>query len=136
MSIMDKFRKLREPKGPQKKPDQNKKPIAEPFKSKKIEIETKTPEESTEEYKSFDHVLSSVIEKRHKEKEEEKPAEEKEEKIDVDDQETKSADIESAEEKEILTVRCPVCKNVFTVEKTGEITNIKCPQCGKEGIVK
>ena len=38
--------------------------------------------------------------------------------------------------KVIMTVRCPGCKNIFKVEKQGNVTEIKCPKCGKEGIVK
>ena len=39
-------------------------------------------------------------------------------------------------EKEKITVKCPECENVFTVEKTGDVLKIKCPRCGKEGVTK
>ena len=35
-------------------------------------------------------------------------------------------------EKKRLRVRCPNCENVFIVEKTGDVTKIRCPRCGKD----
>jgi DNA-directed RNA polymerase subunit RPC12/RpoP len=45
----------------------------------------------------------------------------------------------SQKEKEQIkkfNVRCPQCKEIFSAEKSEEVTKIKCPHCGKEGIIK
>ncbi len=35
------------------------------------------------------------------------------------------------------SVKCPECSFIFTKEKNEEsITKIKCPRCGKEGVIK
>jgi len=102
---------------------------------------------------SFDKVLSSVIEKRQKEAkkssdndQQAKTLEKHEGKVNVqkpDELSEKTIPGEDAEKPKLneekittFTVRCPMCKNVFSVKKTGEVTKIKCPKCGKEGIVK
>jgi hypothetical protein len=33
-------------------------------------------------------------------------------------------------------VKCPLCNNYFIIRKTGGIVKIKCPHCGKEGVIK
>ncbi|MDH7517334.1 MAG: hypothetical protein QHH19_03220 [Candidatus Thermoplasmatota archaeon] len=40
--------------------------------------------------------------------------------------------------KKKLTVRCPECKNIFTVEKEEGVFEIKieCPKCGRKGVIK
>ena len=38
--------------------------------------------------------------------------------------------------KKEINVRCPQCKHMFTVEKGEGKTRIRCPKCGKEGVVK
>jgi len=40
---------------------------------------------------------------------------------------------EKPPEKRKMSVRCPQCKTVFTIEKGEKPTNIKCPKCGKTG---
>lgn len=35
-----------------------------------------------------------------------------------------------------INVKCPQCKHITTIEKGEIITKIKCPNCGKEGVVK
>lgn len=133
-----------------------KKPIAEPFKSEEKKIETEISEDTTDDYNSFEKVLSSAIEKKQKERkktdisnqetetsetiekkdiqEEDSEEIEKTDTSEVDTKEDKSSELH--DEKKMFTVRCPECKNVFTVEKTGEVTDIKCPRCGKEGVVR
>ncbi len=39
-------------------------------------------------------------------------------------------------EKKTLKVRCPQCKHIFSAEKSGDATPIKCPYCSKEGVIK
>ena len=109
-------------------PVQTKKPIVEPFKSKEKKEESSIPKTPADTI-SFENVLSSAIEKRQVDKIKKESKEETSEEDEYEDDETE-------EEKVTLTVRCPGCKHVFTVEKTGEVTNIKCPECGKKGIVK
>jgi len=40
--------------------------------------------------------------------------------------------------KKRLTIRCPECKNIFTVEKEEGVleTKIECPKCGRKGVIK
>jgi len=38
--------------------------------------------------------------------------------------------------KKEISVRCPQCKHMFTVEKGEGKTKIQCPKCGKAGIIK
>ncbi|MDI6856485.1 MAG: hypothetical protein QMD21_06890, partial [Candidatus Thermoplasmatota archaeon] len=35
-----------------------------------------------------------------------------------------------------LTIRCPQCKSTFTVEKKEKPFKVKCPSCGKEGVIR
>ena len=39
-------------------------------------------------------------------------------------------------DKKTYTVRCPQCKHIFHAEKLGEITQVKCPMCGNQGVIK
>ena len=134
-----------------------KKPMTEPFKSEEKKIEDEISEDTTDDYyNSFEKVLSSAIEKKQKEikktavndqenetseaierkdtQEEDSEEIERTDTSDVEKKEDKSSELD--EETKIFTVRCPECKNVFTVKKTGEVTDIKCPRCGKEGIIR
>ena len=38
--------------------------------------------------------------------------------------------------KKKVSVRCPQCRGIFIIEKDEKITNIICPKCGKEGVIK
>ncbi len=38
--------------------------------------------------------------------------------------------------KKTVTVRCPQCSQVFSVEREEGPTKIQCPHCGKKGVVK
>ena len=66
---------------------------------------------------TFEKALSSAIEKRHT------------------DSPKKESHFEQPPKKKI-SVRCPECKFVFSVEKGKDITRIECPKCGKKGITK
>jgi len=114
----------------------SKKPKSEPFKSEVKKTEVKIPDDLVLT-DSFDKVLSSVIEKRQKETKRSSDFDQKDKTLERYDE---NAEVEKSElngEKiTTFTVRCPMCKNVFSVKKTGEITKIKCPKCGKEGVVK
>ncbi|MDH7506915.1 MAG: hypothetical protein QHH15_03905 [Candidatus Thermoplasmatota archaeon] len=44
--------------------------------------------------------------------------------------------IPSAIVKKKVNIRCPKCKFVFSVEKDENIIKVKCPKCGKEGVIK
>jgi hypothetical protein len=39
-------------------------------------------------------------------------------------------------DKKSISVICPKCKHIFSAKKTGNVSSIKCPVCGKEGIIK
>jgi len=89
-----------------------KKPEARQFDS-----ETKLSED-TKETKSFEKALTSAIDKKKGISNNTKP-----------------------EGKQILpqkfNVKCPKCTYIFEAEKNPEgVTKIKCPKCGKEGIIK
>jgi len=104
--------------------------ITDPFKTKKqekneIDIDNIAPPE-----KSFDNVLLSVIDKQQKNKytDNEPP--------DKQDIESKKIYTHNEEKKNIIKLRCPSCKNVFSVKKIeGKIT-VKCPHCGKKGEIE
>ena len=85
----------------------------QPFEKEKTEVT-----DEVRASQSFEEALSSAIQKKQTE-EEAKKTKEKEEPA----------------EKEI-SVRCSQCKHIFTVEKDEGITKIKCPECGKEGLIK
>lgn len=113
------------------------KPVVSPFKPKEKTEETVIPDDFGTPI-SFDNVLSSVIDKTQG-KRKKKPIEEELDKDELDeeyDEEEIEEDTDIDEGKVIITVRCPECKQIFKVEKAGDITEIKCPKCGKEGIVK
>ena len=109
-----------------KQPFEEEKIIEEPDKEPKEphvfpSEKTKEKTEVTDEVRtsqSFEEALSSAIQKKQTEEEPEKTKEK-----------------EEPAEKEI-SVRCPQCKHIFTVEKDEGITKIKCPECGKEGLIK
>jgi hypothetical protein len=45
--------------------------------------------------------------------------------------------VEGSSEKKKYSVKCPECNFIFISEKDeDEVTKIKCPRCGKEGIIK
>jgi hypothetical protein len=100
-----------------------------PFvKEKEIEpLEIKEPDKKTKEfYESFENALNSAVRKKQIKKE---------------DQKTDEKIIEP--KKEILkpqgkqfNVRCPQCEEIFSAEKSEGVTKIKCPHCGKEGVIK
>jgi len=97
---------------------------------------------------SFQQALSSAIEKKQKVEKPNNLGAEKGKEIDISSEEVKPAKIEEktqieeqAKERTLITkkfnVRCPGCKHVFIVEKKIDgVTNIKCPKCGKEGVLK
>ena len=92
-------------------------------KPSKPEAPSKTLQEQSSESKEpaktsplFEQALSSAIEKRQSG--------------------TKIEEIERQPVKKKISVRCPQCKNIFTVEKDEDVTRIECPKCGKKGIAK
>ena len=98
------------------------------FPPEKTKGETEEPDELRAS-QSFEEALSSAIQKRQtgvifKEGE---TSEEKEE---------ISPQIEEELAKKTFSVICPQCKHIFTVEKEEGATKIKCPKCGKEGVIK
>ena len=100
----------------------------------------KVPEESSEEIKEEkieDEALEPQTEAKEtpKEKIKEKLKPSKSDKESQEDSkniitETKK---EESPEKRKISVRCPQCKTVFTIEKGEKPTNIECPKCGKTG---
>jgi len=95
------------------------KPVSEEQPSEPVQSETLEEPETKEPPTSsmFEQALTSAIKKRQpgtqqKEEEERQP------------------------EKKKISVRCPECENIFSVERTGDVLKIKCPRCGKEGLIK
>lgn len=96
--------------------------------------------------KEFEKALSSVIEKRQNELKMQTPAQNaselKQEKFKNIKTEKENENIEKSfndEKKELkkkINVRCPQCKFVFHFEKKEGATTIKCPNCGKQGVIK
>jgi len=43
---------------------------------------------------------------------------------------------EKKELKKKINIRCPQCKFVFPFEKKENTITVKCPNCGKEGVIK
>lgn len=96
----------------------------------------------------FEKALSSAVEKKYTEKKGHVPLdtkfENKNEKLNKTEPQTdlkleNPENLENGENKEIkkkIKVKCPQCKFVFPVEKKGNITSVKCPNCGKEGVIK
>jgi len=104
----------------QKQPFTPEKLVSEEQPLKPVPSETvqEQPQESEELPTSplFEKALSSAIEKRQPE---------------IEKEETERQPV-----KKKISVRCPECKNVFTIEKDEDITRIECPKCGKKGIAK
>jgi len=76
----------------------------------------KTSSEELPKSPLFEKALNSAIEKRQP------------------DAERKHVEIKKEESpKKKISVRCPQCKTVFTIEKGEKPTNIECPKCGKTG---
>jgi len=48
----------------------------------------------------------------------------------------KNEQIHIIHDKKTYAVRCPQCKYIFSAEKSGAVTSVKCPMCSKEGIIK
>ncbi|MEF8879570.1 MAG: hypothetical protein V5A64_04180 [Candidatus Thermoplasmatota archaeon] len=43
----------------------------------------------------------------------------------------------STQTEKVISVRCPVCENVFKTEKSSDgVTRIECPSCGEKGVIK
>lgn len=108
----------------------------EPFKSKESEIvKTDTSEPKADE--SFEKALQTAIDKKQKGIQksdgEEKPPEET---VHVKEPFTPKEEPEKDTFRKKFNVRCPECKNIFTIMKDEGETKIKCPTCGKEGVVK
>lgn len=83
--------------------------------------------------KSFEKALSSAIKKKQTEIDDLEPLD-----SGTKEEIEKSEELPENEEipKKKISVRCPQCKHIFTFQKEGKITRIKCPECGKEGVVK
>lgn len=118
------------------------KSIPEPFPTEKTKEKSKESDE-LQVSQSFEKALSSAIEKEKMKKPE--PLEVKEKEPELQKTELKeeveklqlepTVKIEETAKRKIK-VRCPQCKNVFLTEFEGEIIKIKCPTCGKEGVIK
>ena len=95
-----------------------------------VPVDEKPKKDSAEEVKpsdSFEKALFSAIDK--KRKNEPLPKESKKE------EPVKKTDKNPAVKK--YNVKCPECSFVFSADrKEGEATKIKCPRCGKEGVIK
>ena len=108
----------------------------ESFKSKEIEIE-KTDKFEPKAYEPFEKALQTAIDKKQKGIQksdgEEKPPEET---VPVKDAFTPREEPEKDTFRRTFNVRCLECKNIFTIMKDKGETKIKCPTCGKEGVVK
>jgi ribosomal protein S27E len=90
-----------------------------------VTSEEEPVEEETQPSASLEKALSSAIEKKQ---------------IEVNEQPPEVIEKQAEEEKPAikkLSVKCPQCNHVFIVEKKiGELTKIKCPECGKDGVIK
>jgi DNA-directed RNA polymerase subunit RPC12/RpoP len=96
--------------------------------------------------KEFEKALSSVIEKRQNELKMQTPTQNASElkqdkfknienKKEIENLERSSND-EKNQLKKKINVRCPQCKFVFLFEKNEKTSTIKCPNCGKQGVIK
>jgi ribosomal protein S27E len=131
--------------------------VKSPFKDepKKNDLSEKTEEteQDTKTEESFQQALSSAIEKKQNVGKTKDLDIEKGEKTTVSSKDTEPLEREGKtqmeeprvkeqdKEKNVIAkkfnVRCPGCKHVFIVEKNIEgVTNIKCPKCGKKGVIK
>jgi ABC-type multidrug transport system fused ATPase/permease subunit len=121
-------------------------PFSEVYKQKKDETsEVKISE-------SFEKALFSAIDKKKKgdnsqekiDKNKQKIVEKKEEikkPVEAEKKEitepAKNNDIKKEKPVKKYSVKCPECSFIFTKEKNEQgITKIKCPRCGKEGVIK
>ncbi len=111
----------------------------EKLKEKKEENETeiKKPE------KSLEKALDNAIKKRKGEpknikKDEDNQKQNKSEGKKPINEKKEGNEVKKAEEKsnKDFQVKCPQCSNVFNIKKVEGINKIKCPKCGKEGIIK
>jgi DNA-directed RNA polymerase subunit RPC12/RpoP len=50
-------------------------------------------------------------------------------------EEKKSTDNKEPDKKK-YNIRCPQCKHIFFLKNDDKATKIKCPACGKKGIIK
>ncbi len=124
----------------------------QPFPEEKpldIEEKSKQPDELLAS-KSLEDALSSAIQKKQTEIEGQELLETENNKIEKKVEEPKSeiqSNKTSEENEEIspqieesvknkISIRCPQCKHTFIAEKGEGITKIKCPECGKEGVIK
>jgi len=119
--------------------DLEEKVIQQPFPVEEKKIKPKETEELRPS-QSFEKALSYAIEKKIKRPEplkveESKPQTTEPEEEAKDLQLEQTANIEEPHIRKIK-LRCPQCKNVFLTELEGENTKIKCPTCGKEGVIK
>jgi len=110
----------------------------QPFPDEAAKVKPKESDELRPS-QSFENALSYAIEKKIK-RPEAKETEPKPENIEQEE-EAKNLQLEQTAEIEEpsirkIKLRCPQCKNVFLTELEGENTKIKCPTCGKEGIIK
>ena len=134
-------------------------PSKTPFGDKPVKKEQDLDSSDVKPSKTFEKALFSAIEKKQvekrknqsdpkikknkKETKKEKIQEKKKEgkninakqKSDDKKDKTKAKKVEESNAKVKFNVRCPTCKNIFVAEKTGKKTKIKCPECGKEGII-
>jgi len=110
------------------------------------EIESEQETENLELSNSFEKVLNSAIERKKsgiKQKPSSAPAykKEKEDISNSKDDPKKETPREMNTNKKVISekfnVKCPQCSFVFEAEKQPEgVTKIKCPKCGKEGVIK
>lgn len=119
----------------------------EPFPAEKLKERSKESSEIPLS-QQFEKALTSAVEKKHIEIKKQVPSEtitgSKQEKYKETTEQTEiqnenKENLFSDEKKELIkkiNVRCPQCKFVFTFEKKESITSIKCPNCGKEGVIK
>ena len=82
------------------------------------QIEDTKPEEETPPISPiFEQALATAVEKRRTGKKPEK-----------------TTNKEEKDQKKKITVKCPGCGHIFSIEKGDDITTIECPKCGKKGI--
>jgi hypothetical protein len=102
----------------------------------KPDIEDDALEEDPKFSETFEKALYSAIEKHSPLSKDQKKTKGKKTKGKKDvknKKEEKKSDVASSE----FNVKCPQCTHVFKAQKNVEgITKIKCPECGKEGVIK
>ncbi len=100
------------------------------------EDKNKTKSDSLEKLntdKSLEEALNNAIKK--------KKGKGKSDSIDKENKQLKEVEekkdkAKTEEEIDKYDVKCPKCNHVFSIDKKEGINKIKCPKCGKEGIVK